>query len=76
MTKVEPPTPMKNRNTDNPEAVLTKPVNAVGHALQKRIIPIGIRGPYLSQKGPSMKRMTIVPMEAEIDDVHISASLI
>ena len=76
MTKVEPPIPMKKRNTVNPVAVLTKPVKAVGQALQNKIMPIGIRGPYLSQKGPRRKRMTIVPIEAEIDDVQISESLI
>lgn len=66
---------MKNRNTVNPVALLTKPVKAVGHALQNRIIPIGILGPYLSQNGPSKKRMIIVPEEAAIDDVQICESL-
>lgn len=55
--------------------MLTKPVNAVGQALQNNTIPIGILGPNLSQKGPRTKRITMVPTEAAIDDVQISASL-
>ena len=53
MTKVEPPIPIQNRKIDSPDAVFTNPVKAVGHALQNKTIPIGVRGPYLSQKGPS-----------------------
>jgi hypothetical protein len=71
MTKVDPPIPMKNLRTVNPEAVFTSPVNPVGIALINRMIDIGIRGPYLSQNGPKRKRMMIVPETAEIDDVHI-----
>ncbi len=67
---------MKNRNTAKLVALFTNPVSAVGHALQNKMIPIGILGPYLSQKGPSTNRMTIVPTDAAIDDVQISESLI
>ena len=63
---------MKKRSTVSPDAVLTKPVNAVGTALQNRMIPIGILGPYLSQYGPSTKRITMVPTEAAMEDVQMS----
>ncbi len=76
MTNVEPPIPMKNRMEANPSADVTKPVSAVGTALMKRIIPIGIRGPYLSHKGPSRNRIKIVPDTAVIEEVHISSLLI
>ena len=75
MTNVDPPIPMKNRKTVSPVALLTKPVNAVGHALQNNIMPIGILGPYLSQNGPSRNLIIIVPTDAAIDDVHISESV-
>ena len=75
MTNVEPPIPIKNLNTVKPVALFTNPVIAVGHALQNKTIPISILGPNLSQKGPSEKRMTIVPIDAAIDDVQISESL-
>ena len=64
---------MKNRSTENPTAVLAKPIKPVGIALTKRMTPMGIRGPYLSQKGPRAKRMTIVPVTAAIDDVQTSS---
>ncbi len=67
--------PMKKRRTVKPADELTNPVKAVGQALQNRIIPIGILGPNLSHNGPSKKRITIVPMEAAIEDVQISESL-
>ena len=75
MTNVDPPIPMKNLNTVKPVALFTNPVSAVGHALQNKMIPIGILGPNLSQKGPSTNRMTIVPTDAAMDDVQISESL-
>jgi hypothetical protein len=88
--------PIKKRIVASPAEVSTNPIMAVGIALTKSIIPIGIRGPNLivkyelsimrqkkscfilkltlSQKGPNMKRMIIVPETAEIDEFHISAS--
>jgi len=75
MTKVEPPIPMKNLFTVKPVALLTRPVRPVGMALVKRMRPMGIRGPYLSQKGPRRKRITIVPDTAAIDDDHICSLL-
>ena len=47
------------------------PIRPVGMAETRRTKPIGIRGPYLSQKGPRANRITIVPATAAIDDVHI-----
>jgi hypothetical protein len=45
-------------------AVLTSPpVRAVGIALTGKTILMGIRGPYLSTKGPSRKCMAIVPLK-------------
>lgn len=64
---------MKNRMTIKPVEEFTRPVIAVGMALHKRMIPIGIRGPYLSQKGPNRNRMTIVPVTADIEDDQISS---
>ena len=75
MTKVEPPIPMKKRKTVNPVALLTSPVKAVGIALQRRMIPIGIRGPYLSQKGPSKNLITIVPDTAAMEEDQICSLL-
>lgn len=66
---------MKNLNTVNPVALLTSPVIAVGTALQKRMIPIGMRGPYLSQNGPNKNLITIVPVTAEIDEDQICSLL-
>lgn len=76
MTNVEPPIPMKKRMAANPSADVTKPVSAVGTALMKRIIPIGILGPYLSHKGPNRNRIKMVPDTAVIEEVHISCLLI
>ena len=63
--------PMKNLKAVNPVAPLTSPVKAVGTALQKRMIPIGIRGPYMSQKGPNKNLITIVPETAAMDEDQI-----
>ena len=63
--------PIKNRMMQSPTALLTRPVMAVGIALHMRMIPIGMRGPYLSQNGPSKNRITIVPVTAAIDDDQI-----
>lgn len=73
MTKVEPPIPIKNLMMARPVAVLVSPVRPVGMALLSRTRPIGMRGPYLSQKGPRRKRIAIVPDTAAIDDVQISS---
>jgi hypothetical protein len=66
MTKVEPPIPMKNLKIASPEAVLTKPVRAVGIALRNRMMPIGNRGPNLSTNGPRRKRIKIVPVTEQM----------
>lgn len=50
MTNVDPPTPIKNRMAARPDALLTRPVSAVGTALAKRMIPMGILGPYCVNK--------------------------
>ena len=73
MTKVDPPMPMKNLITARPVAVFVNPIIPVGMALLKRIRPMGMRGPYLSQKGPRRKRIRIVPATAVIEDVQISS---
>jgi len=73
MTKVEPPIPIKNLITAKPVAVFVSPVRPVGMALQSRTRPMGMRGPYLSQKGPRRKRIMIVPATAEMEDDHISS---
>ena len=75
MTNVDPPIPIKNLTTINPVDDCTKPVSKVGQVEQNKTMPIGILGPYLSQIGPSMKRIIIVPTEANIEDVQISSSL-
>jgi hypothetical protein len=43
-------------------------------ALAMSTNPIGIRGPYLSQKGPKANLMKIVPVTAAMDEDHISLS--
>lgn len=73
ITKVEPPIPIKNLITARPVAVFVNPIIPVGMALLKRIMPMGMRGPHLSQKGPRIKRIKIVPDTAAIEDVQISS---
>jgi hypothetical protein len=75
MTNVDPPIPIKNLMAASPPADLTRPIIPVGMAVQKRTIPMGILGPYLSTKGPKTKRMMIVPDTADIDEFQ-SCSLL
>lgn len=63
---------MKNLTIDNPVALETRPVIAVGIPAEIKTNPIGIRGPNLSQNGPRMNLIKIVPETAAIEDVQIS----
>jgi hypothetical protein len=71
MTKVDPPTPIKNLKIVNPVAEFTKPVRPVGMAEQTRIMAMRIRGPNLSTNGPRRKRMIIVATPADMEDDQI-----
>ena len=71
MTKVDPPNPMKKRRMESDVASFTSPVRAHGIEAAKRTTPIRIRAPYLSQRGPLMKRMTMVPATEQMFEVQI-----
>jgi hypothetical protein len=73
MTNVPPAIPMKRRRIAKPVAVSTKPVHAVGIEAEQRTTVKRIRAPYLSQPGPRMKRMKMVPATPTIDEVQISS---
>ena len=66
MTKVDPPNPMKKRSTESDAELFTRPVNAQGMEAKARMIPMGIRAPYLSHNGPFTKRKKIVPATEQI----------
>ena len=72
MTKDPPATPMNNRRTVNPVAELTSPVMAHGTAARHRMDDMRTRLPYLSQRGPSTNRMTMVPPTPTMLAVHKS----
>mmetsp|Transcript_24214 Transcript_24214/g.31539 ORF Transcript_24214/g.31539 Transcript_24214/m.31539 type:complete len:226 (+) Transcript_24214:1003-1680(+) len=72
ITKVPPAIPMKRRRMARPAAEFTRPVIAVGIEAQQRTIVMRTRAPYLSQAGPRMKRMQIVPETPTIDEVQSS----
>ena len=63
---------MKQIDTHERDAdELTKPVKAHGMDANIRMIPIGIRAPYLSHRGPLTNRRKIVPATEQMLDVHI-----
>ena len=66
MTKVDPPNPMKKRSTESDAELFTTPVKAQGMDAKARIMPIGIRAPYLSHNGPFTKRKKMVPATEQI----------
>ena len=71
MTKVDPPNPMKKRSTESDVGEFTRPVMAQGMEAKARMIPMGIRAPYLSHNGPFTKRKKIVPATEQILLVQI-----
>ena len=71
MTKVDPPNPMKKRRTARETAELTRPVQAHGIEAKARMKPMGMRAPYLSQRGPLTKRRKMVPATEQMLDVLI-----
>jgi hypothetical protein len=73
MTNADPPSPMKNLVIDREAVLFTSPMQAHGIDAPINTIPINIRAPYLSQSGPSKKRMKIVPATEQILDVQISS---
>lgn len=72
MTKVDPPRPMKKRVIARVVALFTSPINAQGILAPINTNPIKVRAPYLSQRGPSTKRMTMVPATEQMFEVQIS----
>jgi hypothetical protein len=74
MTKDPPAIPMKRRRTANPAAELTSPVMAVGMAATHKTALMRMRLPYLSQSGPSRKRMKMVPPTPTMLAVHKSVA--
>ena len=64
---------MKRRRTYRPDAVLTRPVQAVGIAADISIKLKRVRAPNLSHNGPNRNRMTIVPPTPIMDEVQISS---
>merc|ERR1719223_1520325 len=76
MTKVDPPKPMKKRSTAREVALFTNPVMAQGMEAKARMMPIGMRAPYLSQRGPLTKRRKMVPATEQMLDVQICCLLI
>ena len=63
---------MKKRMMAREVILLATPVKAHGTDAKMRIAPIGIRAPYLSQTGPLIKRMRIVPATEQMDVVQMS----
>ena len=63
---------MNKRNTERPTAVWTAPVQAVGIDAKHRTAVNKTRAPYLSQPGPKIKRIKIVPATPTILDVQTS----
>lgn len=76
MTKVDPPRPMKKRVTARVVALLTRPIQAHGILAAISTNPINTRAPYLSQRGPSAKRIKMVPATEQMFDVQISCLVI
>lgn len=76
MTKVDPPRPMKKRVAARVAAELTRPIQAQGIDAAIKTIPIRIRAPNLSQRGPRTKRMTIVPATEQMLEVQMSCLVI
>ena len=70
MTNVPPAIPMNKRRMTRPAEELTKPVQAVGMDAIQRMTANKTRAPTLSQRGPRMKRMTMVPPTPMILDVQ------
>ncbi len=72
ITKVPPAEPMNKRRIARPVALLTVPVRAVGMEAKHKTAAIGIRAPHLSQAGPRMKRIRMVPPTPTMEEVQIS----
>mmetsp|Transcript_850 Transcript_850/g.1028 ORF Transcript_850/g.1028 Transcript_850/m.1028 type:complete len:206 (-) Transcript_850:194-811(-) len=70
ITNVDPPRPMKKRRMASEVAEVTSPVHAHGIEAPISTQPMRRRAPYLSQSGPSKKRMKIVPATEQMLDVH------
>jgi hypothetical protein len=76
MTKVDPPRPIKKRQTARVVAEFTRPMQAVGIAAPMSTNPNKRRAPYLSQRGPFTKRKKIVPRTEAMLEVQISCFVI
>ena len=55
-----------------PKVFLTKPISTVGIDARIRIVPIKICAPKLSQRGPRVNCMIIVPAAVQMFDVQMS----
>ena len=62
---------MKKRRTERDAAELIRPVHAQGMEANAKMTPMGMRAPYLSQRGPLMKRKKMVPATEQMFDVQI-----
>ena len=72
MTKVPPAKPMNVRRMQSPRAVWISPVQAAGIDAAHKTIENNTRAPYLSQSGPTINRIIIVPPTPAIDEFQIS----
>lgn len=75
MTKVDPPSPMKNLVTARDVTELTRPMHAHGIEAAMSTIPIKMRAPNLSHRGPRANLITIVPATEQILEVQMSLEL-
>jgi hypothetical protein len=72
MTKVPPAKPIHARKMTKPLAVWTKPVHAVGMEAPQSTIENKTLAPYLSQRGPRINLIKIVPPTPAIDEFQTS----
>ena len=61
---------MKKRRMESEIDDVTRPVHAHGIEAPMSTQPIRRRAPYLSQSGPSKKRIKMVPATEQMLDVH------
>mmetsp|Transcript_5310 Transcript_5310/g.6202 ORF Transcript_5310/g.6202 Transcript_5310/m.6202 type:complete len:204 (-) Transcript_5310:56-667(-) len=76
ITKLEPPSPIKKRTIARLSLFCTRPIIAAGMDASMRTVPIRIRAPNLSHRGPRRNRIIAVPATDVIFEVQISLLLI